>query len=308
MVSRPQFCTDACTWFHVREQAEGIYLISEPGHVNSYLVIGTSSAVLFDSGMGIAPISDVVQQLTSLPVLVIASHHHIDHRGGHADLATSSATISDFAAHPAALDTASTCTHVDADTSFLNHYAAVLSPVADDYQRYRALDDQYFFSLSRLGAMRPLPDLRQWRVPGIRPTRGLLDGEYLDLGERRLQVLHTPGHSPDGLCLFEEETGILFSGDTILGAAHWLHGDGADIDKFAQSTARLAELKVSRVFAAHNLTPELPPVAIGEVAAAASAVLGGSTTPSFGTDLIGQPVCRHDHGPVTILTAPLLND
>jgi glyoxylase-like metal-dependent hydrolase (beta-lactamase superfamily II) len=37
----------------------------------------------------------------------------------------------------------------------------------------------------------------------------------IDLGDRHFQVIHTPGHSPGGIALFETATGILFSGDVV---------------------------------------------------------------------------------------------
>ncbi len=37
----------------------------------------------------------------------------------------------------------------------------------------------------------------------------------MDLGDRRFAVLHLPGHSPGGLGLWEAETGVLFTGDTL---------------------------------------------------------------------------------------------
>jgi hydroxyacylglutathione hydrolase len=45
------------------------------------------------------------------------------------------------------------------------------------------------------------------------PTRLLAGGEILEVGEMRLQVLHTPGHSPGGICLLGD--GHLFVGDTL---------------------------------------------------------------------------------------------
>lgn len=47
-----------------------------------------------------------------------------------------------------------------------------------------------------------------------RPTRKLKDGEWLEIGSLKLRVMHTPGHTRDGICLYGE--GILFSGDTLL--------------------------------------------------------------------------------------------
>lgn len=47
------------------------------------------------------------------------------------------------------------------------------------------------------------------------PTRGLADGERLQLGAREFTVLHAPGHSADSLVLHEPREGILISGDAL---------------------------------------------------------------------------------------------
>jgi glyoxylase-like metal-dependent hydrolase (beta-lactamase superfamily II) len=60
-------------------------------------------------------------------------------------------------------------------------------------------------------------DLMLWEVvnPG-RPPDGLLhDGEVVAAGGVTLRVLHTPGHSPGGCCLYDEDGGVVFSGDTL---------------------------------------------------------------------------------------------
>ena len=291
-------------WFDVREVAAGVHAIDEPGHVTSYLVIGTRSALLFDSGMGIAPVSEVVSALTALPVLVVSSHHHLDHRGGNADLA-GCADIMDFAAHPLAAQPDSECAHAAVDSGFLSAYAAAMTRVAADYERFLDLDSRYFFTQARLGRMRPLPELSAWQVPATEVTRTLADGEVVDLGDRTLEVLHTPGHAPDALCLFDRGAGILLAGDTVLGAAHWLHGHDADPVRFAESARRLARLPIARVLAAHNFSHDLPGSAVADVAAAADALLEETTDRRPGHDLLGRPVTRHQCGPVTLLTAPV---
>jgi glyoxylase-like metal-dependent hydrolase (beta-lactamase superfamily II) len=51
--------------------------------------------------------------------------------------------------------------------------------------------------------------------PGRRPDMALSDGQVLDVGGTHLRVLHTPGHSPGGVCLHLAEAGVVFSGDTL---------------------------------------------------------------------------------------------
>jgi glyoxylase-like metal-dependent hydrolase (beta-lactamase superfamily II) len=283
-------------WFEVRDLGEGFQLIAEPGHVNSFLVTGSESALLFDSGMGIAPIGAVVRELTDLPLIVVNSHDHLDHRGGNASLLGDPGLLA-IAAHPLGR-------HDVVDESFLRPYEDAMRSVYADYLRYLALDRQNFFVSSALPHMRPMPELSTWHVPAVAPSRLLADGESIDLGSRVLRVLHTPGHAPDAICLYDEATGVLLSGDTILAAAYWLHGDDADLAAFASSTQRLAELAPSRVLVAHNLLVELPGRSAATVAEAAERVLQGDSEPLADKDLLGRPVDRHEFGGVVILTAP----
>jgi glyoxylase-like metal-dependent hydrolase (beta-lactamase superfamily II) len=71
-------------WFHVIQLDESTYAISEPKYWLknvSYLLIGTRSALLFDTGPGVYSIRPVVDSLTHVPVLVLPSHLHFDHVG-----------------------------------------------------------------------------------------------------------------------------------------------------------------------------------------------------------------------------------
>jgi len=47
------------------------------------------------------------------------------------------------------------------------------------------------------------------------PDRYVEDGDILKLGSLELKILHTPGHSPGGLCIYIEKENILLSGDTL---------------------------------------------------------------------------------------------
>ncbi len=70
------------SWFEVQQLDPGVHLISEPGHVNSFLIQGGKSAILFDTGLGVANIRRVAEELSNLPLLVVNSHYHFDHTGG----------------------------------------------------------------------------------------------------------------------------------------------------------------------------------------------------------------------------------
>lgn len=57
--------------------------------------------------------------------------------------------------------------------------------------------------------------LEGYEAPHLRPTEWWAPGDVVDLGGRRLQILHTPGHTPESISLFDEEAGMLFAGDFL---------------------------------------------------------------------------------------------
>lgn len=51
------------------------------------------------------------------------------------------------------------------------------------------------------------------------PDRFLEDGDVVDFGNLQMKVIHTPGHSPGGICLYLESERALFSGDTLFASS-----------------------------------------------------------------------------------------
>ena len=61
---------------------------------------------------------------------------------------------------------------------------------------------------------RPLSSLFGMSYPALpTPDRWLKGGDSIDVGDLHFLILHTPGHSPGGICLVGE--GVVFSGDTL---------------------------------------------------------------------------------------------
>jgi glyoxylase-like metal-dependent hydrolase (beta-lactamase superfamily II) len=82
--------------------------------------------------------------------------------------------------------------------------------------------------------------------------RELHDGDSIDIGELRLTVMHTPGHTPGSMCLLS--AGHLFSGDTLFaGSIGRTDFPGGDMAVMRRSIARLAELPDNtRVYPGHG--------------------------------------------------------
>jgi hydroxyacylglutathione hydrolase len=77
--------------------------------------------------------------------------------------------------------------------------------------------------------------------------RSLSDGDVVDLGGLALEVIHTPGHTAGGVCLFEPESRSLFTGDTVftdsIGRTDLKGGSYTDLEA---SVRRLAEFSLER--------------------------------------------------------------
>lgn len=56
-------------------------------------------------------------------------------------------------------------------------------------------------------------------IQGAKVDHHLKDGEMIDVGELRIKVIYTPGHTPGGVCFYLEKQKILFSGDTLFQGA-----------------------------------------------------------------------------------------
>lgn len=83
-----------------------------------------------------------------------------------------------------------------------------------------------------------------YAVKAAPATRLLEDGDVIDLGDRRVEVIHTAGHSPGGIALWEAATGVLISGDIIYDGPLIEDTYHADPDDYIRSMQRLLRLPV----------------------------------------------------------------
>ncbi|MDH3421271.1 MAG: MBL fold metallo-hydrolase [Gammaproteobacteria bacterium] len=202
-------------WFQVYETAEGVYSIVESYQVEesiSHLIVGDERAILFDTGIGLLPIRPVVERITDRPVTVLNSHSHFDHVGGNAEFSSILAIDSDYTrANMAGFD------HRRIATDFAPEAFCIPPPSGFD-----------------LGLIHTRP----WKA-----SRYIEDGEILDLGGRRLEVLHVPGHAPDATALLDAENGLLFTGDTFYAAELWLVVPETNLDEYDRAITRLANIE-----------------------------------------------------------------
>lgn len=86
-----------------------------------------------------------------------------------------------------------------------------------------------------------------------------IDDQYIfNLGNQQFHVIHTPGHTPGSICLYDQENHILFSGDTISYGPIYMFGHNRNLNQYLQSLLMLDNLfknKDITIYPAHNTYP-----------------------------------------------------
>lgn len=220
-------------WFEVYKVAPGVFAIYEPHQseeVISYLILGSDRALLFDTGMGISDIRKVAVELTKWPIIVLNSHTHDDHVGGNWQFDTVLGMDTDFTR------TNAKGSREDAQAEIATGEICGELPKGFESKSY---------------ATKP------WRI-----SQYIHDGDKLDLGDRTIEIIATPGHTPDAISLLDRANGLLFTGDTYYPAPIWLYRPETHFDAYAASIQRLAALapQVKIVLGAHNIPVASPSI------------------------------------------------
>jgi len=225
-------------WWRTHDSGDGVTLLVE-AHItpmlesNVWHVRGHDADLVVDTANGIGKLRPAIDRLAGdRPVIAIATHGHFDHVGG----------LSEFDDRR--------CHEADADET-----RAPFAVRIERDDQPAGVDDMFayygFEVPERTIAAVPHEgfDTGAWVAPGARPTGFVADGDVLDLGDRRIEVLHVPGHTPGSIGLWEAATGLLFSGDTV-------YVDGRlgydDLEAAEASLRRLSALPVRRVHGGHD--------------------------------------------------------
>ncbi len=102
------------------------------------------------------------------------------------------------------------------------------------------------------GELGPLPR----EIQPSHADRILTEGDTVQVGATTFTVLHTPGHTPGGLCLYSDVRSLLISGDTLFAGSYGRYDlPGGDPAALRDSLARLAELPAAtQVYPGHGGT------------------------------------------------------
>lgn len=225
-------------WYATRMLAPGVYVTLEPA-VNSMFraamvtVIGRDRDLQFDFGCGVLPLRSALP-LSGKPVLAVASHAHIDHIGGlheFADRLGHASEAAGFAGRPG------------------------VETFAEEFRTWPDVAD-------------PLPapgwTTSDWTLCPAPLTGTLAEGDSVDLGDRRFTVLHLPGHSPGGIGLLDERTGLFLTGDAIYDDDILDDLPGASVSDYLVTMDRLRRIDCQLAIGGHG--PEMTCARMVEIA------------------------------------------
>lgn len=180
---------NAQDWYETYKISDDITLILETQHqvgwrCNIWHIRGRERDLVIDTGLGLQSLSAEVAKISDKHVIGLCTHSHYDHSGG----------LCHFE-------------NRQAHTSEADIYAAPT--------RHNIVADKFFIDSMLFKPPYPGFEAESWCIEPAPLTHELNEGDMIDLGDRVFRVLHVPGHSPGSIALWEEETGILFSGDTL---------------------------------------------------------------------------------------------
>ncbi|MBI4362054.1 MAG: MBL fold metallo-hydrolase, partial [Euryarchaeota archaeon] len=203
---------------------------------HAYLLVDGGEACLVDAGAGYGRSRKTLE--TALEgagvsprrvARIVNTHEHVDHAGG--DPEARGFTEARILMHPRALE------------SIRNQ--STWKPPAKLWERMDPIGRRIFEE-----------GQRQFRELLGLPVEPLEEGGEVRVGGMRLRAIHTPGHAPGHLCLYEAGRRLLFTGDHVLGKGTPYVGSGEPIagnmgDYYA-SLERLMDLRVDWLLPGHG--------------------------------------------------------
>ena len=167
------------TWFSFKEIERNVWVIDDHKAVNIYLIIGKDSSLVVDTGIGSADLHSLISKLTDKPLIVVNTHGNSENAGGNYQ-------FEKVYVHPDDSLSARICNlpgnRLDAAKIMLRGE----SPSKTD-----------MFIGNEV----------QTKLVAVH------EGHLFNLGDRVIEVIETPGHTPGSICLLDIKNKFLFSGD-----------------------------------------------------------------------------------------------
>lgn len=210
--------------------AENTYLLSDFDMCCMYLLIGSKSALLIDTGLGYKGFRKNIEELIGGKKLTVAlTHGHVDHIGG-------ASQFDEVYIHPDDLE---------------------LESKMKKKTRLLFITENFILVPSVILHFKDLYKIKKEKKTNFKELK---DKQVFDLGDRKVTFYHTPGHTKGSGCFFDDKTKILFSGDMVSTSAMIYFPESTDMSVYKESLEKIKKLSENAVnlYGGHNFITPVP--------------------------------------------------
>ena len=236
--------------YMVQLAAEHVWAVDEFGADMCYVVEGQERALVVDTGYGFGKLRDTVEQITSLPYVVVNTHGHMDH----------------------------VCGNWQFETDTYMHEADLFL-IEPEYleKRWPASCEKTKKEPGFTGGVYVDGE----RVPVIQKPLPLKEHQIFDLGGRELEVLFTPGHTPGCIVLLDAQNRLLIAGDSVVSTPILIFDTySATVEEYRNGLLKLLkrEVEFDMILPGHYLRP-IGKQYLYDLIACAEYILDGTAEP-----------------------------
>jgi len=232
-------------FFKTHELYEGVTAISGLIGELAFLICGGEKALLIDTLTGVGSLKAFCRELTDLPIVAVNSHGHVDHVGSNSEFRY-------VYIHPLDIDMSYYQAAMEKKTEFLSRGGFMESLYKRGYSDKDLVKDDPFFAIP------------------------INDGEYFDLGGKKIEAIHIPGHSRGSIALLDINERTVFIGDSICDGMLLNLENSTSVEEYLESMEYLKThmSRFDRMYWNHGTQP-LPPYHIDEAIEVSLDVLNG---------------------------------
>lgn len=127
------------------------------------------------------------------------------------------------------------------------------------------------------------------------------DGQIIDLGDRTLEIVLIPGHTPGSIGILDVNNKMIFTGDPVQDGMIFMFGVQREIHAYLKSLEKLDSMKdrFDNIYPSHGSLPVKPDI-INKLYDAASGILAGKYEYNE-IDMFGNKVKKYDTGVASFL-------
>ncbi len=217
-------------YYQIIPYTDHIFRIASPEGVFIELFVGSHHALLLDTGFGFGDLKGAVRSVTSLPLIVVNTHGHLDHcNGNHL-----------FPGYP-----------VYMNENDWPMYRENFDPQQRKDTLEQAQHKRMDWNSENYANILPEDlDRENYIHAGTRELRPLNEGMVFDLGGITLKTIEVPGHTPGSCALLHEQTSELYIGDAA--NAHMVLSFSGSMDNYKNTLKKLKALDFKRMRLSHD--------------------------------------------------------